>query len=166
MASDSGSINKYIDILQNYYISSASLNSNVIASELTVKYIANCSIIRYLDEEPYDRVLSVKLNTEFLEHGEGDTCIPFNSSIKIEIEKISTINSVKILNTYEYNNNIKSTTYWMKSYNQMINPMFNSDNRYTPISLNSNFTVDELTDNTYNILMLKNVKSDLIIVFD
>lgn len=166
MASDSGSINKYIDILQNYYISSASLNSNVIASELTVKYIANCGIIRYLDEEPYDRVLSVKLNTEFLEYGTGNICIPFNSSIKIEIEKISTINSVKILNTYEYNNNIKSTTYWMKSYNQMINPMFNSDNRYTPISLNSNFTVDELTDNTYNILMLKNVKSDLIIVFD
>ena len=128
--------------------------------------IANCSIIRYLDEEPYDRVLSVKLNTEFLKYGTGDIYIPFNSSIKIEIEKISTINSVKILNTYEYNNNIKSTTYWMKSYNQMINPMFNSDNRYTPISLNSNFTVDELTDNTYNILMLKNVKSDLIIVFD
>ena len=166
MASGSGYIDTYIDILQNYYISSASLNSNVITSELTVKYIANCSIIRYLDEEPYDRVLSVKLNTEFLKYGTGDIYIPFNSSIKIEIEKISTINSVKILNTYEYINNIKSTTYWMKSYNQMINPMFNSDNRYTPISLNSNFTVDELTDNTYNILMLKNVKSDLIIVFD
>ena len=91
--------------------------------------------------------------------------IDYNSDIDIKFDK--NFQGVNI--TSKYNDPCISSShsptiyYWMKSFHYGVNPVLSD--RYTPINIDSNFIIDEISDPIYTFITFKNVKHNIKIEF-